>query len=290
MDINTDIKKVTVIGVGLIGGSFALSLRKSGFTGKITGIGRKEENLIKAKDSGIIDEYLFAPEEGVKDADLILLSTPVGEFIRIVKDIRNHIKKGSIVTDVGSVKAKVINQIEPLMPEGVNFIGGHPIAGKECSGAEASSDNLFNNARYIITPGPGTNKEALDKVVALWKSFGSKIVSMTPDEHDAIFAAVSHLPHVAAYALVNTIMGLHGNENILQHGGRGFKDMTRIALSPPVLWRDICEYNREHMLKSLELFSSSISHIESLIKKSDWDNLWKEFQKARNGRQTLESD
>ncbi|HDH00961.1 MAG TPA: prephenate dehydrogenase/arogenate dehydrogenase family protein, partial [Nitrospirae bacterium] len=237
--MDTNFKKAAIIGVGLIGGSFGLSLRKAGFSGTITGAGRKKENLEKAKDSGIIDEYFTKPEEAIKDADLILLATPVGQFPGIMESISRHIKKGSVVTDVGSVKAEVINRLDPLMPEGVSFVAGHPIAGKECSGVGAASDDLFNNARYIITPGPDTDKKAQEKIIALWRSFGSKIISMSPDEHDAVFAAVSHLPHVAAYVLVNTILDLNKDENILRQGGRGLKDMTRIAISPPVLWRDI---------------------------------------------------
>ena len=286
--MDMDFKKVAIIGVGLIGGSFALSLRKTGFTGKITGSGRKEKNLIRAKNSGIIDEYFIDPAEAVKNADLILLATPVGQLPQIVDGIKRDLKKGAIVTDVGSVKAEVLKKIEPLMPEGVSFIGGHPIAGKECSGADAASSELFNKARCIFTPGPDTNREALEKVLVLWKAFGSIPVLMSPDEHDSIFAAVSHLPHVIAYVLVNTIMGL--NKDILPHGGRGLRDMTRIALSPPELWRDICFYNKDHLLKSLDNFLSSVSHIKSLIEKSEWDILLEEFQKAKTGRQILESD
>lgn len=286
--MNMDFKKIAIIGVGLIGGSFALSLRKAGFKGRITGTGRNKENLVRAKNLGIIDEYFTAPAEGIKHADLILLSTPVGQFPQIAEIIKEHLKKGSIVTDVGSVKAEVIKTLEHLMPEGVSFVGGHPIAGKECSGINAASSELFNGARCIITPSPNTNKEALEKILALWNAFGSKTVLMNPDKHDSIFAAVSHLPHVIAYALINTIMDL--DKDILPHGGRGLKDMTRIALSPPELWRDICSHNRENMIKSLNNFLSSVLHIERLIEKSDWDNLWKEFQKAKTGRQTLESD
>ncbi len=283
-----DFKQIAIIGVGLIGGSFALSLRNAGFKGRITGTGRNKENLARAKDLGIIDEHFTAPAEGIKHADLILLSTPIGQFLQIAESIKDHLKKGSIVTDVGSVKAEVIKKLEPLMPEGVSFVGGHPIAGKECSGINAASSDLFNGARCIVTPSPNTNKEALEKILALWNTFGSKTVLMNPDEHDSIFAAVSHLPHVVAYALINTIMDL--DKDILPHGGRGLRDMTRIALSPPELWRDICSYNRENMIKSLNNFLSSVLHIERLIEKSDWDNLWKEFQKAKTGRQTLESD
>ncbi|HDZ62104.1 MAG TPA: prephenate dehydrogenase/arogenate dehydrogenase family protein [Nitrospirae bacterium] len=288
--MKTDFKKVSIIGVGLIGGSFALSLRKAGFDGTIYGTGRNQDNLARANRVGIIDKFGSKPAEGVKDADLVLLASPVGQFPQIAEDIKDHLKKGAIVTDVGSVKAEVINKLEPLMPEGVSFVGGHPIAGKECSGADAASADLFNGARYIITPSPDTKQDALEKVTAVWKSFGSVIITMDPDEHDAIFAAVSHLPHVVAYVLINTIIDLHKDQNILHQGGKGLKDMTRIALSPPDLWRDICAYNKENMLKSLELFSSSVSNVENMIKRSDWDNLWKEFQKARNGRQILESD
>jgi len=286
--MNMNFKQVAIIGVGLIGGSFALSLRKAGFKGRITGTGRNKENLVRAKDLGIIDEYFNSPADGIKDADLTLLSTPIGRFPQIAESIKAHLKKGSIVTDVGSVKAEVIKTLEPLMPEGVSFVGGHPIAGKECSGVNAASSELFDGARCIITPSPNTNKEALEKILALWSTFGSKTVLMNPDEHDSIFAAVSHLPHVIAYALINTIMDL--DKDILPHGGRGLRDMTRIALSPPELWRDICSYNRENMIKSLNNFLSSVLHIKRLIEKSDWDNLWKEFQKAKTGRQTLESD
>ena len=161
MGQDMDFKNVAIIGVGLIGGSFGLSLRKTGFNGKITGTGRRKENLILAKKLKAIDEYCIAPEDGVKNADLILLATPVGEFPAVVEKIRTHIKKGAIVTDVGSVKAGVVKKLEPLMPEGVNFVGGHPIAGKECSGVEAASSDLFSKKRCIITPGPNTDKTAL---------------------------------------------------------------------------------------------------------------------------------
>lgn len=283
-----DFKKVTIIGVGLMGGSFALSLRKIGFDGKVSGIGRKKENLVKAKKLGIIDEYFTVPAEGVKDADLILLSTPVGQFPKIAKEIRKYIKNGAIVTDVGSVKAEVVKKLEDLMPEGVSFVGGHPIAGRECSGIDAASSEIFNSTKCIITPSPNTDRKALKKIIGLWEAFGSKTILMSPEEHDSIFASVSHLPHVLAYVLINTIIDL--NKNILSHAGGGLKDMTRIALSPPELWRDICSYNSRNILKSLDQFIISLTHVKRLIRKSQWKKLEKEFQKARSGRQVLESD
>ncbi len=286
--MNIDFKQIAVIGVGLIGGSFALALKKRGFKGTIVGVGRKKENIIKAKNLGVIDEYSIVPAEGVKNADLILLAAPVGQFPEIIEGTRHHIKKGAIVTDVGSVKAEVIKRLEHLTPEGVSFVGGHPIAGKECSGVDAASPDLFVNTRCIITPDAHTDKKALEKILELWEALGAKTVLMSPEEHDSIFAAVSHLPHVLAYVLINTIMGL--NENILPHGGRGLKDMTRIALSPPELWRDICHYNKEQVLKSLDYFLSSITHVKKLIENSEWDNLEKEFQKAKAGRARLDSE
>lgn len=281
-------KEVVIIGVGLIGGSFALSLRKTGFQGRITGVGRSKENLLKAKELGIVDRYFTVPAEGVKGGDLIFLSTPIGQFPGIIKEVREHLKKGAVITDAGSVKAKVIEELEPLIPEGVNFVGGHPIAGKECSGADAASSDLFPKATCIITPSPNTNKKALERIVALWNSFGTKTVIMDANRHDTIFSAVSHMPHVISYVLINAILDV--DRDILSHGGRGLRDMTRIALSSPELWRDICSYNRDHILNSLKHFQASMSHVENLIENSDWDSLWKEFQKARTGRQILESD
>lgn len=279
---------IAIIGVGLIGGSFALSLKRHGFSGRITGIGRREENLIRAKELGIIDRYTTALPEGIEVADLILLATPVGQFEEIIKTIRGKIKKGAIVTDVGSVKAEVVRRLEPLMPEGVNFVGAHPIAGRECSGLDAATASLFENTRCIITPTSSTDRETLNRICNLWKRLGSETLLMSPEEHDMIFAAVSHLPHVIAYALVNTITDI--KKDLILYGGSGLRDMTRIASSPAVLWRDICAYNKENILRALEKFSSSISHMRELIERADWAGLEREFIKAREGREILESD
>ncbi|MBI5098633.1 MAG: prephenate dehydrogenase [Nitrospirae bacterium] len=283
-----DFKHIAIIGVGLIGGSFALALKQQGFKGKITGMGRNKKNLSKAKKLGIIDNYTTEFTEGIKDADLIMLAVPVGQFETIMKNIRRNLKKGAIVTDVGSVKAQIVKKLGPLMPKDVYFVGAHPIAGKECSGVTCASADLYQNARCIITPGPDTNNTALKKIINLWKTVGAKTMLMEPEEHDVIFAAVSHLPHVVAYALVNGIIKV--DEAILHHGGKGLRDMTRIAKSPAELWRDICSHNKKNILKSLKMFSSSISNITKLIERSDWKGLEKEFIKAREARQPLESN
>lgn len=279
-------KHIAIIGVGLMGGSFALALKKRGYKGRITGVGRKKANLVRAMKMGMIDDYSTSYADGVKDVDLILLAVPVGQFESIARCIRHNIKKGAIVTDVGSVKAGIVKRLESLMPEGVHFVGGHPIAGKECSGIDCATAELYKNTQCIITPVSRTNKGALKKVTGLWKSLGAKITLMTPERHDQIFGAVSHLPHVIAYALINSIMKV--DKNILPHGGRGLKDMTRIALSSPELWGDICAYNKKHLLRALKKFAGSVSQLTKLIETSDWSGLEKEFRKAGEARQTLE--
>lgn len=281
-----DFKKVAIIGVGLIGGSFALSLKKSGFKGRIMGIGRRKENLIMAKERWIIDEYSTQPSEGIIDADLILLSTPLGEFQKILEDIKGNIKRGAIVTDVGSVKAEVVRELEPLIPEGVSFVGTHPIAGRETSGIDDASAELFRGARCIITPTENTDRWALERIIELWNGFDCSTILMSPEEHDWIFGCVSHMPHVIAYTLINTIMDL--DKDMLPHSGPSLRDMTRIALSPPQLWQEICSYNRENILKSLEHFMASLLHIKGLIEESNWDALKEEFGKAQSGRSRLE--
>jgi prephenate dehydrogenase len=280
--------KITIIGVGLLGSSFALSLRRIGYKGIIAGVGRNEDNLIKAKELNIIDEYRTSPSEGVAGADIIMLATPVGQFEDIVDDIIDDLKQGAIVTDVGSVKGNLVRKLEALMPKGVSFVGGHPIAGKERKGLDAATSELFWGAKCIITPTDATDKDSLEHITELWKQLGCRVMHMTPDEHDAVYAAVSHLPHVAAYALVNSILDMR--VDILDFGGKGLKDMTRIALSPTELWKDICANNRENVLKSLKDYSSHLSGMIKLFEASDWKGLEAEFNKAKEARQRLESD
>lgn len=280
------IKKVAIIGVGLIGGSFGLALKSTGFKGRIVGVGRNEENLIKAKERGIIDEWMTDAFHGVEDADLILLATPVGRFEGIVNNIKDGIKSGAIITDVGSVKEKIITRLEPLIPQGVSLVGAHPIAGKESSGIGCASADLFKGARCIITPVSESDKDAVEIVSGIWREIGSEVIMMSPKEHDFIYSAVSHLPHIIAYTLINTILSIR--DDILLYGGSGLRDMTRIALSPPEIWRDICIYNRENILNALKAFSSSISHTIELIENSDWAKLEAEFEKAGKERSLLE--
>lgn len=282
---NIFLNKVTIIGVGLLGASFALALREKGLCKTIIGYGRSKDNLKKAKDLGIIDDYTFDLGHAAVDSDLIMLSTPVGVFLEIIRQISHYFKRGSIVTDVGSVKGKLVYDLEEAMPEGVFYVGTHPIAGSDKSGISDARADLFKSARCIITPTEKTDKDALEKVTLLWKEFGSHLEFMDPYKHDEVYAAVSHLPHIIAYSLVNTIGDI--DSEFIRYAGQGFKDTTRIALSSPELWRDIVIYNRGNLIKLLDLFSRNIEKLKELLEKSDEKAIKEEFQKAKALRESL---
>lgn len=282
---NIFFNKVTIIGVGLLGASFALALRQKGLCKTIIGYGRSEENLKKAKERRIIDDYSLDMQHAAVDSDLIMLSTPVGVFLDIVRQLRHFFKKGSIITDVGSVKGKLVYEVEGSVPEGVFYVGTHPIAGSDKSGISDARADLFKSARCIITPTEKTDKNVLEKVTSIWKELGSNVEFMDPYKHDEIYAAVSHLPHVIAYSLVNTIGDI--DSEFIKYAGQGFKDTTRIALSSPELWRDIVIYNRENLLRFLEVFKENIEKIKGLLEKSDAETIKNEFQRAKELRERI---
>lgn len=292
--------RVTIIGVGLIGGSLASVLRGKSLAGEIYGIGRSEENLQKAKRLGLIDHYFCEPSgilpapplvkggggrvysDGVRDSDLVILSSPVGTFRKIVKEIGTSLKKGAIVTDVGSVKGDMVREIEETLPEGVSFVGGHPIAGKETSGVEAASGELFKGSKCILTPTDRTDKNTLEIVKSMWEEAGSDVILMDPSLHDKVFAAVSHLPHVIAYALVNTVARMDfGEIDTLSLSVRSFRDLTRIASSSPEMWRDICLYNRVNLLDSINSFEKVLKILKGYLEKGEGKGLLREFEEAR---------
>jgi prephenate dehydrogenase len=281
-------ERITIIGVGLIGASFALAMKKYKLCKYIIGNGRNPENLKRAKEKGIIDSYEIEPETACINSDLILFSTPVGCFINIAKKIKPSLKTGAIVTDVGSVKGKLVKEMENLMPKGVTFVGAHPIAGSDKSGIESASAQLFSGAKCIITPSENTDKNALQQVIRIWETFGSEIRLIEPEEHDRIYALVSHLPHVIAYAIMNTIADV--NSSYLKFSGQGFIDTTRIASSSPELWRDICILNKDNLLKSLDTFKKNLDKIIQHIRASDAISLEKDFAKARALRQGIGQD
>ncbi len=273
---------VTIIGVGLIGASCALALKDRGLCGTVLGYGRQETNLKQAKEQGIINEYSLDIRQACEHADLVILSTPVGLFKKIVQEIRDTLKKNTLVTDVGSVKGPLVNELEELMPEGVRYIGSHPIAGSDRSGIAHARADLFAGARCIVTPTARSEKSAVQQIAALWESCGGNVEIMDPMQHDEIYAAVSHLPHLIAYALVNTVND--SNAEYLKYAGPGFKDTTRIALSSPDMWRDISLLNGKNLIALIERFGNNLNIIASLIRNADATGLEHEFSKARTLR------
>jgi prephenate dehydrogenase len=282
MGQNAHFDKVAILGVGLLGASLSLAMRRSGLCKTIAGYGRREENLKRAMSSGVIDDYYLTAREAVEGADLVVLCTPVGLFTEIVSGIRQALKKGAIVTDVGSVKGRLVSDIEALMPEGVCFIGSHPIAGGDKSGIDEARHDLFAGARCVITPTERSDSNALARVVSLWSEMGCRVEELNPFLHDEIFALMSHLPHLVAYALVNTVDSL--NRDRIDYSGGGFRDSTRIAMSSPELWRDISRFNRENLLAVLDVFRDNLDRISKCIEDNDWEWLEKEFARAQKLR------
>jgi len=264
------IERLAVIGVGLIGGSFARALREAGAVGTIIGIDTDRDNLNQALSLGIVDEIALDAAEGVRDVQAVFISVPACSIPAVVREIAPFLPKGCIVSDGGSVKSAIVRECETLMPSGCFFIGGHPIAGTEHSGATAAFASLFTGKRCILTPTPATDAGAYDTMARLWSTAGANVCSMEPGHHDRIFAEISHLPHVVAYALVHAVgtADVEG-ENILSYTAGGFRDFTRIASSDPVMWRDIALMNRGAILASIDGFTASLAELRERIDRSD---------------------
>ena len=278
--------KMTIIGVGLLGASLAKACKERGLVGEITGYGRNRENLEKARALKIIDHCPTSLAEAVKDADLIVLCTPVTTIVPLIQSMVTEIRPGALITDVGSVKDPVVKEAEKVVPEGMFFVGSHPIAGGENSGLEASTANLYQGAKCIVTPTEKTDKKALEKINALWQAVGMQIINLSTEEHDFVFGAVSHLPHIIVYALMNTLGALKTQDNraVTAFSGAGLKDITRIASSDPVMWRDICLSNRNHSLDLIDRFQNKLDEIRSTIEKGDGQALKEEFMAANKYR------
>jgi len=279
------VKRLAVIGVGLIGGSFALALRQAGVVGSVVGIGRSRANLEDAIALGICDELSQDALKGVQGADMVFISVPVCSIPSVLAEIAPALAPGCIVTDGGSVKMAITKECEALMPPGCHFVGGHPIAGTEHSGAAASFATLYRGKRCILTPTESTDSAALETVARLWQLTGAEVCSMEPGHHDRIFAEISHLPHAVAYALVHAVgtADVEG-ENVLSYTAGGFRDFTRIASSDPVMWRDIALMNREALLSSIDGFSASLAELRRRIDCSDKIGLTEFFTTAKQFR------
>jgi len=276
------IKRLAVTGVGLIGGSFALALREAGAVESIVGIDSDRANLERALSLGIVDEIASEARGAVLDADVVFISVPACSISSVVREIAASLPPGCVVTDGGSVKASIVRECEALIPPGRSFIGGHPIAGTEHSGAAAAFSGLFKGRRCVLTPGPDSDPAALLTVSKLWTAAGAEVCCMDAEHHDRIFAEISHLPHVVAYALVHAVgtADVEG-ENVLSYSAGGFKDFTRIASSDPVMWRDIALMNRDALLASIDGFSDSLADLRKRIENSDQVGLREFFTTAK---------
>ena len=280
--------QAVIIGVGLIGGSLGMVLRRKGLASNVVGVGRRVENLKTAVTVGAIDRYVVDSREAVKDADLVILATPVDTYERHLKEWASCLRPGAIVTDVGSVKGELVARAEHHMPTGVHFVGAHPIAGKEKTGAGAGSEDLFTGRRCILTPTELTNPEALEQVRALWQEAGAVVLSMDPYLHDKILGAVSHLPHVAAFALMNALVEIRTEVPALDlagHSGGGLRDTTRIAASSPEMWRDIFLWNRENVVSYVRAYERALGELRQLIQTGDAAGIEKMLERAKEERE-----
>jgi prephenate dehydrogenase len=279
--------QAVIVGVGLIGSSLGMILRRKQLASTVVGVGRRVENLKTAVTVGAIDRYVVDSKEAVKDADLVILATPVDTYERHLKEWAACLRPGAIVTDVGSVKGELVARSESQMPAGVHFVGAHPIAGKEKTGAAAGSDDLFNGRRCILTPTPRTNPEALGQVQAIWQEAGAVVLTMDPHLHDKILGAVSHLPHVAAFALMNALVEIRAEVPALDlagHSGGGLRDTTRIAASSPEMWRDIFLWNRENVVACIRAYERSLGELRQLIDTGDAAGIEKLLERAKEER------
>ena len=279
------IKRLAIIGVGLIGGSLARVLRQQKACDHIIGFGRNTDHLQTAVNLGVIDDFSLTVASAVRDADVVVLSTPLNTTEPLLRSMRGYLSNDVIVTDVGSSKGSVVDAarltLNDLFPR---FIPGHPIAGKEKSGVEASDASLFNSRRVILTPLPETSVMALEKITRMWELAGAEVVQLDVEKHDEILAATSHLPHMLAYALVDCLAGMQERDEIFRFAAGGFADFSRIASSDPQMWHDICFANRKQLLNVLDMFNEHLGDIKTAIKNENSNELLEIFTRAKQAR------
>ncbi len=279
------IQRLTIIGVGLIGGSLARALKRMDATKEIVGCGRNTTHLKHAIQLGVIDRYDTNPANAVKDADLIIIAVPLGSIAKVFDDIRDALAPHAIITDVGSAKSSVITDAKQHLGHHFSrFVPGHPIAGTEKSGVTASFAELFQNRRVILTPLPETNIAATTLVTKMWEKTGAEVVNMLVQHHDEVLAATSHLPHLLAYSLVDTLATLEDKTDIFKYAAGGFRDFTRIASSDPHMWHDICFANKEAILKVLAHFKNNLAQLETAIQHDDSQHIEHIFTRAKTAR------
>lgn len=281
--------KVALIGIGLIGSSIAINLREKRLAGEVAVSTRSPQTLARAQELKLGTSFHADAAEAVKDADLVILSVPVGASGAIAQAIGPALKSGAIVTDVGSVKGSVVADMAPHLPGHVHFVPGHPIAGTEQSGPDAGFLELFRNRWTILTPVAGTDEAATKRLAGLWRAMGANVETMTPEHHDLVLAIVSHVPHLIAYNIVGTAADLETvtQSEVIKFSASGFRDFTRIAASDPTMWRDIFLTNREAVLEMLARFSEDLASLQRAIRWGDGDALHDLFSRTRSIRRSI---
>ncbi|MCG2712866.1 MAG: prephenate dehydrogenase [Candidatus Omnitrophica bacterium] len=275
-------KKTVIVGPGLIGGSIGIFLRESKITSSVVGVTRHKDTLSKAVKKGAIDKAEIDLKKAVIDADLVLIATPVEALKKIIREIKNSLKPGCIVFDVGSTKREIVLHAEKMLPGGVYFVGSHPMAGSEKTGVEFARADLFNGSICFITKTKTTNKTAILMINELWKRLGAKCVEIDPCAHDDIVASVSHLPHLISAALVNSVPAEY-----LKFAGAGFKDSTRIAAASAEIWHDITLSNRKAILKQIKRFESVLKKLKKSITLKQGEQLIRQLDQAKKKRQSI---
>tara|TARA_B100000953_G_scaffold124832_1_gene102973 strand:- start:183 stop:1037 length:855 start_codon:yes stop_codon:yes gene_type:complete len=276
-------KKICIIGVGLIGGSFMRGLKKANQVEQVFGYGKGKESLAKAKELGAIDEFSLDIDKAIDGAEMVVIATPVDSIEEVFRLIRPHISKSTIITDVGSTKTSIIDSAKSVFGEvPTNFIPAHPIAGKENSGVDYSDPDLFINKRVILTPLENSEPEAIKIVTNFWESLGAIVETMNATNHDDLLAMTSHLPHMLAFSLMDYLIST--NPKAIDYAAGGFKDFSRIASGDSVMWRDICLNNAKEITKHIENYQQSLSKLSELINQQNSDGLEELFMEAKSAR------
>jgi prephenate dehydrogenase len=276
-------RRAAIIGTGMIGGSFALALKKHNLVGSIVGVSRQESSLKTAMSMKAIDESTTDVRKAIQGADLVVLASPVKVILDNIEDISKHLRRGCIVTDVGSTKQSIVEAAEKLFPPHVMFVGSHPMAGSEKSGMSYATADLFKGASCIMTPTAKTNRMARDKVKQVWTTIGANVKFMEPAAHDEALAYASHLPHMMAFALARAIP-----DAFLEHGGAGLRDTTRLAASSPKMWSDICSSNYRQVIKAIDESVKSLAEIRKAVVSREESELTQIFNQAKAKRELLE--
>ena len=283
----TALKKIAIFGVGLIGGSFALALKQQGVVAEVMGVGRRRETLERAKSLGLIDSIAETIQEAVTGADLVLIAAPVAQTGALLAAIAPHLSANTVVTDAGSTKSDVVLAARQALGDKISqFVPAHPIAGREQNGPEAALSDLYVGKKVILTPLKENSTEVIARVASVWERCGASIHRLDAAEHDAVFAAVSHLPHLLAYALVDDIAARPNADTLFHYAASGFRDFTRIAGSSPEMWRDIALANRSALLNELDSYIDQVVHLRELLSKEDSVGIEAIFTRARDARQS----